>query len=108
MQAGISKSDEQRWLVCIHHRVCHGGSLDIFHICSSGDIVTKHFFCTSLIFKILIFDIFFFLIILHLAACGYLLIDLKGDDGPAMRADAAAFLPGQGYVKETPEVHSDA
>lgn len=26
------------------------------------------------------------------------------DDGPAMRADAAAFLPGQGYVKETPEV----
>ncbi|CAL1129314.1 unnamed protein product, partial [Cladocopium goreaui] len=26
-----------------------------------------------------------------------------GDDGPAMRADAAAFLPGKGYVKETPE-----
>jgi hypothetical protein len=34
------------------------------------------------------------------------LVDLQGDDGPAMRADAAAFLPGKGYVKETPEVHS--
>ena len=105
MQAGISKGDEQHWHVCIHHRACHEVThffkydCNIVHYCT---ICTIFYF---ILLKTEIFHDFFWNI--HLAApCGYLLFDLQGDDGPAMRADAAAFLPGKGYVKETPEVHS--